>query len=176
MSNHRFSPDMQILFFRETSGQETTEVAVYLSEPSQRYTLAQFRTDDPAANPGAIVALRGGGGGRGGAGAAAAGGGRGGCSGPGGGLVMVSADKTSVFYQGTLNDKNPDQVGPKTFIDRVAIKTGEKKRLYESDNKDALRDSESRPRSRGRAASSSSASRPRRCRSSSPWTARPGSS
>jgi dipeptidyl aminopeptidase/acylaminoacyl peptidase len=32
-------------------------------------------------------------------------------------------------------DKNPQEVGPKTFIDRVAIKTGEKKRLYESDNK-----------------------------------------
>jgi dipeptidyl aminopeptidase/acylaminoacyl peptidase len=136
MSNHRFSPDMQVLFFRETSGQETTELAVYLGEPAQRYTLARFRTDDPAANPGTIVPLRGGSGGRGGAGGPTAGGGRGGFSGPGGGLVMVSADKTSVFYQGTLNDKNPDQVGPKTFVDKVAIKTGEKKRLYESDNAD----------------------------------------
>jgi dipeptidyl aminopeptidase/acylaminoacyl peptidase len=48
---------------------------------------------------------------------------------------MLSADKSSVFYQGSVNDKNPEQVGPKTFIDQVAIKTGEKKRLYESDNK-----------------------------------------
>jgi dipeptidyl aminopeptidase/acylaminoacyl peptidase len=136
MTGHRFSPDMQALFFRETSGQETTEVAVYLADTSQRHVLAKFRTDDPAANPGTIVALRGGGGGRGGAGAAAAGGGRGGFSGPGGGLVMLSADKASVFYQGTINDKNPEQVGPRTFIDRVAIKTGERKRLYESDNKD----------------------------------------
>jgi dipeptidyl aminopeptidase/acylaminoacyl peptidase len=136
MSNHRYSPDMQVLFFRETSGQETTEVAVHLGEAPQRYTLAKFRTDDPAANPGTIVPVGGtGGGGRGGAGAAAAGGGRG-FSGPGGGLVMVSADKGSVFYQGTVNDKNPEQVGPRTFIDKVAIKTGEKKRIYESDNKD----------------------------------------
>ena len=50
--------------------------------------------------------------------------------------MLLSPDKSSVYYQGTLNDKNPEQVGPKTFIDRVAIKTGEKKRLFESDNKD----------------------------------------
>jgi dipeptidyl aminopeptidase/acylaminoacyl peptidase len=50
--------------------------------------------------------------------------------------VLLSPDRTSVYYQGTLNDKNPEQVGPKTFVDRVAIKTGEKKRLFESDNKD----------------------------------------
>jgi dipeptidyl aminopeptidase/acylaminoacyl peptidase len=71
----------------------------------------------------------GGGGGRGGAG----GGGRG-AGGPGGGIVQLSADGTSVFYQGTLNDKNPEQVGPKSFIDRVVIKTADKKRIYESDN------------------------------------------
>jgi dipeptidyl aminopeptidase/acylaminoacyl peptidase len=31
-------------------------------------------------------------------------------------------------------DKNPSQVGPKNFIDKVAIKTGEKERIYESSN------------------------------------------
>jgi dipeptidyl aminopeptidase/acylaminoacyl peptidase len=35
-------------------------------------------------------------------------------------------------------DKNPNDVGPKTFIDKVAIKTGEKQRIYESDNKDVF--------------------------------------
>jgi dipeptidyl aminopeptidase/acylaminoacyl peptidase len=135
MTGHRFSPDMQTLFFRETSGQNTVEVAVNLKDPATRYTLARFRTDDPAANPGTIVmAHRAGGGGRGGA--APAGGGRGGAGGPGGGIVQVSADGSSVFYQGAIYDKNPDQVGPKTFVDKVAIKTGEKKRLYESDNND----------------------------------------
>jgi dipeptidyl aminopeptidase/acylaminoacyl peptidase len=39
-----------------------------------------------------------------------------------------------VFYQGTAYDKVPEANGPKTFIDRVAIKTGDKKRIYESDN------------------------------------------
>jgi dipeptidyl aminopeptidase/acylaminoacyl peptidase len=131
-SNHRFSPDMQTLFFRETSGQNTVENAVNLKEPTQRHTLARFRTDDIYANPGSLVMVRGGGGGGRGAGAPA--GGRGGAVGPGGGIVQLSTDGTSVFYQGTLNDKNPEQVGPKTFIDRVAITSGEKKRIFESDN------------------------------------------
>ena len=42
-------------------------------------------------------------------------------------------------FAGTLrSDKNPQEVGPKTFVDRVAIKTGEKKRIYESDNTSAF--------------------------------------
>ena len=137
MNGLRFSPDMHIIFFRETSGtgttQNTVEVAVNLAEPTQRYTLARFRTDDPTANPGNLVGVRAGGGG----GQRGGGGGRGGFGG-GGGPVLLSPDKTSVYYQGTLNDKNPEQVGPKTFIDRVAIKNAEKKRLFESDNKDVF--------------------------------------
>jgi dipeptidyl aminopeptidase/acylaminoacyl peptidase len=50
----------------------------------------------------------------------------------------MSADGSSVFFQGTINAKNPNEVGPKTFVDRVAIKTGEKQRLYESDNNNAF--------------------------------------
>ncbi len=131
MSNHRFSPDMQILFWRETSGQNTIENAVYLNAPTQRYTLARFRTDDPAANPGSIVMQRGGGGGGRGGGAP---GGRGGAGGPGGGIVLLSADGSSVFYQGTTNDKDPEKVGPKSFIKRTPIKGGESKSIYEGDN------------------------------------------
>src|SRR4029450_11704286 len=40
MSNHRFSPDMQILFLSERAGQNTIEHAVYLDESAQRYTLS----------------------------------------------------------------------------------------------------------------------------------------
>jgi len=133
MSNHRFSPDMQVLFFRETSGQNTIDYAVYLSDPTQRYTLVRFATNEPAASPGTLLGVRGGGGGgRGGGGAAFGGRGGGGGTSP----VLLSADHNSVFYQGTTNDKNPEQVGPKTFIDKVAIKTGAKTRIYESDNND----------------------------------------
>ena len=126
MSGHRFSPDMKVLFFTERAGQNSIDTAVFLSEPSKKYTLARYRGDDIYTNPGSIVALRGGGGGGGR-------GGRGG-GGGGGGQVMLSADAEHVFYQGTLYSKTPNEVGPKTFIDRVAIRTGEKKRVYESDN------------------------------------------
>ena len=48
--------------------------------------------------------------------------------------MLLSADKSAVFYEGTLNDKNPQDVGPKTFVDRFVIKTGEKTRIFESSN------------------------------------------
>ncbi|MEI6246502.1 MAG: prolyl oligopeptidase family serine peptidase, partial [Acidobacteriota bacterium] len=95
------------------------------ADTAEKFTLARFRTADVQANPGTIASVRGGGGG-----------GRGGGGGGGGatGAVLLSADKTAVFYQGTLNDKDPQQVGPKTFIDRFAIKTGEKTRIWEGAN------------------------------------------
>jgi len=134
MSGHRFSPDHKTLFFTERSGQNTVEYAVYLDEPAKRYTISRFRADDIYANPGSIMMARGGAGGGRGAGAGAAPGGRGGAGGPGGGIVLLSGDGSSVYLQGTAYDKSPLDVGPKTFIDKVAIKTGEKKRLYESEN------------------------------------------
>ena len=130
MTGLRYSPDMKTIFFSERAGQNTVEYAVTLAEPTQRYTLARYPFDDVYANPGALVGTRsiGGGGGRG------AGGGRGG-GGGGTGPVQLSADGASVYFAGTAYDKNPNDVGPKTFIDKVAIKTGEKQRIYESDNK-----------------------------------------
>jgi len=124
MTNHRFSPDMKILFFSERLGQDTSEVAVYLDEPEKRYTLARYRSNDQTANPGTILSVRS----RGAAPAARFRGG--GQSGP----VLLSDDGTSVFFSGTTYDKNPLEVGPKAFVDRLDIKTGEKKRIFESDN------------------------------------------
>src|SRR4029453_4860876 len=74
-----------------------------------------------------LVGVRGGGGG------SRAGGGRGG-GGGGTGPGLMSAGGASVFFQGSVYDKNPNQVGPKNFIDKIAIKTGEKQRIYESEN------------------------------------------
>ena len=130
ISNHRWSPDNQILFFSERVGQNTIESAVYMTEISKKYTLARYRADDVYTNPGTIASTRGGGGGGGRAGGAGGRGGAGGGSGP----VLLSADGSSVFFQGSVYDRNPTQVAPKNFIDRVAIKTGEKQRIYESEN------------------------------------------
>jgi dipeptidyl aminopeptidase/acylaminoacyl peptidase len=132
MSNLRYSPDMQMIFFQETGGGNNIEYALNLSEPAQKNVLSRYRTSDTEASPGSLISVRGGGGGGGRGGAP---GGRGG-GGRGGGPVLLSSDRSSVFYQGTVYDKNPEQVGPKVFIDKVAIKTGEKARIFESDNKD----------------------------------------
>jgi dipeptidyl aminopeptidase/acylaminoacyl peptidase len=128
LNGHRYSPDMQWLFFAETAGQNTLESAVNLMEISKKYTLARYRANDVYTNPGSLVGVRGGGGG----GRAGGAGGRGG--GGGAGPVLLSADGSSVFFQGSVYDKNPNLVAPKNFIDKVAIKTGEKQRIYESDN------------------------------------------
>ena len=124
---------MQIALLQRAPGQNTVEYAVYLNDTAKRYTLARYRADDIYAQPrhARLDARRWRGGGRGGGG----GGGRGGAGG-GSAPVQLSADGTSVFFQGTANDKNPHQVAPKTFIDQITIKTGEKKRIYESDNND----------------------------------------
>jgi dipeptidyl aminopeptidase/acylaminoacyl peptidase len=135
MMGLRYSPDLKTIFFSERSGQNTVEYAVNLAEPAQRYTLARYRTDDVYANPGTLLGVRGaaaGGGGRGAGGGGRGGGGGGGAVGP----VQLSADGTSVYLQGSTYDRSPNDVGPKTFIDKVDIKTAAKQRIYESDNKD----------------------------------------
>ncbi len=128
MQGHRFSPDMSVLFFTERQGPATTETALYLSDTSHKYTLAKYRTDDIYANPGSLVAAAGTVGGGGGFG----GFGRGG--GAGTGAVLLSSDGSSVYYQGMQYDKDPLQVAPRSFIDRVAIRTGQKTRVFEGNN------------------------------------------
>jgi dienelactone hydrolase len=138
MTGVRFTPDMQTIFFTETTGAATLDYAVYLNDPAQKYAVMHCTATDFYANPGALVGTRGGGGGGRGGGGGGGGGGRGGgggCS-SGTGPVLLSADGTSVFYQGTIYDKNAEEVGPKTFIDQVIIKTGQRTRIYESENKD----------------------------------------
>jgi len=127
MNGLRYSPDMQVLFFSEREGQNVAEFAVYLSDPAQRYALARYESNDLDANPGALVSTRG-------TAPSGRGGGFGRGGGGGSGPVLLSADGASVFYQGTTYDTNPNEVGPRTFIDKVAIKTGDKARLYESSN------------------------------------------
>jgi dipeptidyl aminopeptidase/acylaminoacyl peptidase len=129
MTGHRFSEDMSMLFYRETANQQTIDYAIDLAAPADKHVLVRYRTDDFYANPGTLM-------GAGGAGGGGGGGGRGG--GGGGGAVLLSADKANVFYSGTVYDKTPDKVGPKTFIDQVAIKTGEKQRIFESNNVDTF--------------------------------------
>jgi dipeptidyl aminopeptidase/acylaminoacyl peptidase len=146
MSNVRFSPDGQIMFFTESNN----TVAMFLNDMTTKYTIVR-------------------GGGRGGDGGGRAGGGggqaggRGGQGGDnqagtlmsaqgavspksiGGGVpVMVSADGTSVYLQsggggggrggGGGGGRGANATPPKPFVDKVNIKTGEKMRLFEGEN------------------------------------------
>jgi dipeptidyl aminopeptidase/acylaminoacyl peptidase len=130
MSGHRFSPDMKIVFLSERTGQNVHEYAVRLSDPAKKLTLARYRSEDFYANPGTIVMAQGGMGG-----GAPLGGGRGGGGAGGGRTVLLSADGAHVFFYGTQYDKNPEQVGPKNFLDKVNIDDSSRKtRVYESDN------------------------------------------
>jgi len=126
MQGHRFSEDMSVLVYSESQGQSTTDYAVFLATPAERHQLARRTSDDVYSDPGSLMSAGGGGGG-------GRGGGRGGGAGGGSG-VMLSADGASVFYQGTAYDRNPEEVAPRTFIDKVNIRTGEKARVFESSN------------------------------------------
>ncbi|MBV6520461.1 MAG: hypothetical protein MNPFHGCM_00575 [Gemmatimonadaceae bacterium] len=129
IASHRFSPDMAVLFLTERQGQTTHDYAVILSDASKPHTLARYRADDVYANPGQIVMARG---------PMVAAGGFGGFGGPNANrsdrVVQMSPDGNAVYYSGTKYDRNPTEVGPRSFIDRVDIRTGTRTRLFESDN------------------------------------------
>ncbi len=164
MTGARFSPDGKILFFSDNTG----TVAVYLDDPAlPRYQIVRSGTGnrggngangaaattppvDPNAAPpqaagragvqdpgGTLLGVGGGGGGggRGGGG----GGGRGGGA-PAGGPVLLSADGSSVYLQGTIggggrgNGTTAPQ--PTAFLDKLNIKTGERARLFQGDTGD----------------------------------------
>jgi dipeptidyl aminopeptidase/acylaminoacyl peptidase len=131
LTNHRFSPDHTVLVATERTGQSVHEFAVLLGDSARRVTLARFRADDVYANPGSLVMARGG--------MPAATGGFGGFGGFGeprtaGRAVQVSPDGAAAYYYGTAYDRDPLANGPRTFIDRVDLRTGRKTRVYESSN------------------------------------------
>jgi dipeptidyl aminopeptidase/acylaminoacyl peptidase len=133
IANSRFSDDGKILFVSETGTGGTTELAIFVDEPDKKYTIVaprRARGADSAsradtARPAAPTAGR--------AGAAAPGaatlmskpGRRGAPS------IMVSSDGQSVFLQGSTPDTTTGR-SPRVWVDRVAIKTGERTRVYES--------------------------------------------
>jgi len=129
MNSVQFSEDMSVLVGTERSGQSTTTYAVFLDNPEEKFTITSWNSDDFYENPGNLVTdgLRlGGGRGFGG------GGFRGG--GAPSGTVRMSADGEHVFLSGTQYNENPDEVAPLAFIDQVAIRTGDKTRIYQGDN------------------------------------------
>lgn len=119
----RYSEDAQTLFIREQQGQNAHEFAVFLDDPETKHTI-----------------WRGEGGG-GGFGGFFRGGGRTPSlmtkSLPNGTSVpRVSSDGNNVFLSGTEYHDNPMEDGPQSYIDKVEIRSGEKERIYETENND----------------------------------------
>ncbi len=110
----RYSTDMEILFLTEQTGQNVHEYAVFLSDSSlERHTI--YRGERPRFGRGGgprllTKALA------------------------NGATVVQVSDGENVFLTGVDNAENTMEEGPRSYIDRFEIKTGEKERIYESEN------------------------------------------
>ena len=146
MANHRYSSDYGWLFVTQRpgggegaagfgrgggGGGKVTEYAVRLDDPETRHAISEWDSDEFYANPGSLLMDNGRAGGGGGF---RSGGGGGGSA--GGHIVETSGegDGESVFLMGTQYNEDPLAESPMNFLDRVAIRGGEKERVYESSN------------------------------------------
>ncbi len=135
ISTTRFSDDGRILFVTETGPTGATEIAVFLDEDNTKYTVVapprRTRGADSAAradstNPTSPAGARGRGA-QGGTPSLMSKPGRRGAP-----SVMSSSDGASVFLQGTTPADTAAGTPPRVWIDRVAIRTGDRTRIYES--------------------------------------------
>jgi dipeptidyl aminopeptidase/acylaminoacyl peptidase len=113
MTGVRYSEDAQVLFISEGTGANQHQYAVFLSDPATRHTILRGRTDDFYADPGSLMTTR---------------------SPLGVDAVRLSSDRRSVFLSGTQYFQDPQADAPRTFIDRLDLQTGEKRRIFEADN------------------------------------------
>lgn len=118
----RFASEGNVIFVAEEEDDEEHQFAVFLDEGTDKHTLARFDGDEIYEDPGALVAADRTFASRSGRGWSAS------------GDVAVSEDGAHVFYQGVIYDRDPMEVGPRSFVDRVAMRTGERERLFESEN------------------------------------------
>ncbi len=145
MANHRYSADYSWLFVTQRpgggggpaafggggGGGTVTEYAVRLDDPETRYTISEWDSDDFYANPGSLLMDNG----RAGGGAVFRFGGGGGGGGASHFVEIAGEDGAeSVFLTGTQYFEDPLAESPRSFMDRVDIRTGDKERVYESSN------------------------------------------
>jgi len=121
----RFAPN-------EGEGRGGKVYAVYLSRADTTYPIATYKAGDFYGHPGTLVTR----------GAPPR---LGGYYAPRGSahqpiLAQLSSDGGSVFLEGTLYSKQPLETGPRPFIDRVEIATGNKTRVYEAPAGDTYED------------------------------------
>ncbi len=114
LADVRYSPDVQTLFLTERRGETTHEYAVLLSKPEEKHTIWRGRRARFGRGGAPTIVTK--------------------SLANGASVVRVSPDGKSVFLSGTDYSDDPVQEGPKTYIDRIEIESGDKTRVYESDN------------------------------------------
>lgn len=109
ISGARYSADCKTLFVTDSKDGNNRNYAVFLDEPAKTYMISSAKSDEFLDAPGTIV----------------------GKTGPlGEPVVMISSDG-AVFLQGTKYFKDPKVDAPRSFIDKVVIRTGNKTRIWE---------------------------------------------
>jgi dipeptidyl aminopeptidase/acylaminoacyl peptidase len=116
----RFGADGGTIFVAEEDDGDVHHFAVLPDARTEKHTLARYDGEDVYADPGAPVAADRTFATRGGRGWNVE------------GDVALSPDGRHVYYQGIDYHEEPMDIGPRSFVDRVEIRTGERTRIYES--------------------------------------------
>jgi dipeptidyl aminopeptidase/acylaminoacyl peptidase len=109
--NVRYAEDGRTIFLNLTEGDKEQIVMVHLDDKKPK-TIVEWKPSDFYGNPGDLVMKPGSDAGR---------------------VVRMSSDGRFVYLSGTQYFKDPRKEAPRPFVDRVAVETGEKERLFESD-------------------------------------------
>lgn len=131
MRNVRYNEDHSVLFITTRRGSNSKVAAVFLDDPETTHTLSEWDTDEFYENPGQLVPTDG---------SVPAPARRRFFGGPPRGAatpVQMSADGESVFMAGVDYDEDPLEVAPRSYLDRLAIRTGERERIFEGANEGA---------------------------------------
>ncbi len=115
LSSVRYSTDAQTLFLTEQTGERVHEYAVLLSDPETKHTIWRgkrtrfsFRRGTPRLLTRTLD--------------------------NGASVVRTSLDGASVFMSGIDYADDPMTEGPTSYIERIEIESGDKERVYESEN------------------------------------------
>ena len=106
-----FNEGASMLFLTRGGNTNQTVHAVDLSSPAEEHLIVRRRGSDITRDPGSLDYMTGSMGQR---------------------VVRTNSDNTHVFLEGTQYFENPEQDAPRPFLDRVAIMTGEKERIFQS--------------------------------------------
>jgi dipeptidyl aminopeptidase/acylaminoacyl peptidase len=106
-----YSDDAEILFITERQRGKEHLFAVYTEDPETKYTIYEYDRDDFYENPGNLRRTSG----------------TSGLS-----VVQLGSAGNHVFLNGTQYFEDPLEEAPRPFLDRVEIRSGEKERIFQS--------------------------------------------